>query len=124
MICPICKGSKLSAEFTESGMVYKCLADGTVFADSPAAHEELNETPHQAPVAQRRGAVSPRQTASVSDRDVIRLARARLRELNAELKRMKKLESQRDAIKRLLAAADKKTEGPAVVRALRTNTGR
>ena len=122
MICPICRGSKLAAEFTETGMVYKCLADGTVFADSPAAHEELNEAPRREPESKR--AAPTNKSAPVTDRDVVRLARARLRELNAEIKRLRKLEAQRDALKRLLAAADKKTEGPAVVRALRTNTGR
>lgn len=48
--------------------------------------------------------------------NVLRLARARLRHVNAELKRMSKLQSERDELKRIIDAATRK---PAAVRSLR-----
>lgn len=127
MICPGCKGSQLKADFGQAGIVFTCLdaTCGITFRDAPAATgDEAAEAAEVARPARARPVVALAPTQPASTGDVIKLARRQLRELNVEISRLKKLEKQRDALRRLLAAADKKPEGRAVVRELRTNTGR
>lgn len=54
--------------------------------------------------AQRRG----RATAITTPKDVVKAARARLREIDAEVKRLRKLEREGAELRRLLAAAKAK----------------
>jgi hypothetical protein len=76
--------------------------------------------PKRKPVPQRHSAAVARR---VSDKplNVISLARKRLRELNTEIKRLQKLEQERDKLEHLLRAADGKPV--AVVANLRTAKG-
>jgi hypothetical protein len=60
--------------------------------------------------------------APISPKDVVRLARARLREVEREIKRIHKLETERDELKRLLDAAAGKPL--ALVRSLPTRSAK
>lgn len=120
MNCPECHGSRLKSAYGSDGIEHTCLDCLTVFRNETAAPAPVERKP--APVAH----VSPAKAKPLkaTEQDVIKLARAQLKQLNAEIKRLKKLEVQRDAIKRLLAAADAKPEGAANVRPLRSSSGR
>ena len=60
--------------------------------------------------------------APISPRDVVRLARARLKDVEREIKRLHKLEAERDELKRLLDAAAGKPL--ALVRSLPTRAAK
>jgi hypothetical protein len=127
VICPQCQGVQLASEFTGSGLVFRCLsADcGCQFKDSPAADVDADDAPVAA--APKRVFVAPVAVAAkpieLSPKDILKLARQRLRELNREIKKLTALKSERDQIKRLLAAANQTTDAQTNVRALRTKTG-
>lgn len=129
MICPSCSGTQLGSQFTNEGIVFRCLngdcrcefRDGGHTAadddDEPfTGVRPQMEAPRVAPKPE------PKPAKRITSRSVIAQAKAELRELNKEIARLRKLEAQRDAIKRLLDAADRKPNAPASVRALR-NTG-
>jgi hypothetical protein len=99
--CPVCGGTNFAAEFTPDGTEYKCLKDGTVF--SAPAPDEIEETFVAPPP--RAKTKAPVSRVFATPKDVVRDAKAQLRELEAEIKRLQKLIPQRDALKRLLAAA-------------------
>lgn len=92
---------------TEAGVSYTCLVDGTSFA-APSVEvfqpAEVEVSSVAAPSPPRAKAATKRKVTYTS-RDVIRDARRELKELNAEIARLKKLIPQRDAIQRLLDAA-------------------
>lgn len=76
--------------------------DAAVSVQSPPAH-----VPRTVPAA----------VAPLAPRDVIRLARKRLREVEREIARITKLQKERDQLRRLLDAADGKiSKGPGVLR--------
>jgi hypothetical protein len=103
--CPACGGTRYASEYTLDGIVYKCLNDGTTFtAEAFLAPEEPFDAP---PPRAERKVSAPK--AFATSRDVVREAKAQLRELEAEIKRLQKLIPQRDALKRLLAAASQES---------------
>lgn len=71
-------------------------------------------------------AISPRPVAKqkpskLASRNVVQLAKARLREIKAELRHMKALEKERAQLERLIAAAEEKPR--AVVREIKRTAG-
>ncbi len=95
---------------------------------SPFAQEQQHETLPPNPLqrslefAQRHAQPHPkpaRQAFSLTPGAVLKLARHRVRELSAEIRRLKALEKERDQLKRLIAAASKKPQAP--VRPLRSS---
>ncbi len=82
------------------------------------ASVEIVALPPQQPVQSDvvRVQLQPHQTANIQPADlkpvnVVRLARARLREVERDIKRLKKLETERDELRRLLDAAAQKPRG-------------
>lgn len=100
-----------AVEFTPQGL--------SVVASTPADNREREEAPE--PPAPPRKQQKKVETEQVSPKDVIRLARKRLRDIKRELKRMRQLERERDQLQRLLDAADDKR--PASVRPLKRHAG-
>ena len=127
MICPQCQGAQLASSFTPEGIRYNCLGCGCVFKDSPEAEfdNDALEPVAARPAPKAPPAVAQKTASPLSPKDILKIARARLRELNAEIKVLTARKQERDQIKRLLAAAKKtKTDGQANVRPLhRTHTG-
>jgi len=70
------------------------------------------------PVAKRHRAAP---AAASTPKDVVRMARRRLREVEAEIKRLRRLERERDELKRLVDAASNKPR--AVVREIKRSAG-
>lgn len=62
-------------------------------------------------VAPKRPQARPVRSVVASPKDVVKLARQRLRDVKTELKRMRGLEKERAQLERLLAAADGKPIG-------------
>lgn len=113
MSCPACGSEKVSVDFGERGKVFACLA---------CEHHWTTAQIEAASVAQQAKR-EPAQVATAAQplapKNILVQARAELRRLNVEIKRLERLKRQRDEIKRLLAAA--KTKQPrAVVRQLRS----
>jgi hypothetical protein len=131
VICPSCSGTQLGSSFTNEGIVFRCLNGDCKCEFRDGATVEDDDEPFvgirpqmEAPRAAAKPAPKPATpTKRITDRGIVAQAKAELRELNREIARLRKLELQRDAIKRLLDAADRKPNAPATVRALRTNTG-
>lgn len=129
MICPQCQGHQLASEFGPGGITYRCLTDGCgcQFKDNPAL--DLIDEPAPAPALRPapKAPVAPAApqatTAALTPKNILKLARARMRELNKEIARLTALKAERDQIKRLLAAANQTTDGQTNVRPLRTKTG-
>jgi hypothetical protein len=119
MSCPFCGCDAVQSVFTPSGMALYCLNADCLQTFKPAA-----EAPSQAiQLASPPVTTARKQTKLVTSKQVLRDARAQLRILNVEIKRLETLKRERDEIKRLLAAAKSKPTH-AVVRALRhTNQG-
>lgn len=130
MICPQCQGAQLASEFGPGGITYRCLAPGCEcqFKDNPALDfiDEPAPAPARRPVPKAQPVapiVSQATTAALTPKNILKLARARMRELNKEIARLTALKAERDQIKRLLAAATQTTDGQANVRPFRTKTG-
>lgn len=122
----------MSAVMTpEGGIVFRCLDDACKreFRNTPqppvisASPEPVRmvapqERQHYLAPADTerpyRKAVDKRQLDSAGS--VIAMAKRQLRELDKEIKRLKKLEPQRDALRRLLAAADTNASGQSATR--------
>jgi hypothetical protein len=95
-------------------------AEGAVAA-ATAVVPEVTPTALQPRISRPLSAVADVATvAAIRPRDVVRLARARLREVERDIRRIKKLETERDELKRLLAAADNRPL--AVVRKMPTRS--
>ena len=62
-------------------------------------------------------------TVKASPKDVVALAKARLKEVKAELRNKAALEKERDQLERLIAAAEDKKPRAAVVREIKRNAG-
>lgn len=85
----------------------------------PVSPQAVHVTAHRAPVA----TVQPKPM-SLSPRDVVRLARRRLREVKADIKRLGKLQKEREQLERLLLAADGKfPKAPGIVRDISHRAG-
>lgn len=111
MSCPVCGCAQTGSEFTTSGIVVKCLntnCGSTWKAAAPQVeHEEDDDTEEEAarPETVKRTAVASKPSASLSPKSVVKLAKAELTRLNAEIRRLEKLKTQRDELKRLIAAS-------------------
>ncbi len=107
-------------QWTSGGMVPANVTKTSRVAPVDPDDDDLDEleddvapSPRPATPARR---VAVRPAKPLAPKDVVRLAKARLREVEAELKRMRRLELERAELQRLLAAAK---SGPrAVVREL------
>jgi len=143
--CPRCgPHAPISVEMISGGIqsapgkVYKCevcnlpvpppIEDhaDTVAARSDGVGEQLTMAPvipdpPRPVVSDVREACKLKRRTANPDFDLIKAARAQLRELDREIRRLRKLEKRRDELKRLLDAASGKPH--AVVRNLRANTG-
>jgi hypothetical protein len=76
---------------------------------APPIDDENEDDDDAAPVAIARPTLKRAPTAKApTPKDVVRLARARLRDVKAELKRMRRLEEERAELERLIAAAENK----------------
>lgn len=97
---PECGDNTIVAEIGENMSVSRrCAKCGTPWRATVAA-VQLQPEPQQPAKPVAKKATSP-----LSGLDVIKAARARLRELNAEISRLKKLTAERDRLERLLTAA-------------------
>lgn len=98
-------------EYTPMGIVPLGTNVGQIEGIAPAtgvtqAHEHAESAPlasRQMPLIVRGKPLVP--AAALRPIDVIKLARARLRDVEREIKRLQKLEVERDELKRLLDAA-------------------
>lgn len=74
-------------------------------------------------IARRVSAPKPPVRRAKDDKpvDVVKLAKARLRQVEVELRRMRKLEVERDKLRRLVEAADNRPR--AVVRDIKRSAG-
>lgn len=111
-------------QWTPGGLVP--LSTGTVVpggiqaASIFIAHDEDDdEDDSSSPTHARRSASRPAKTPT--PRGIVAQARQRLRDVNAELRRMKALEKERDQLKRLIDAADNKPR--AIVREIKRSAG-
>lgn len=94
-----------ASDAATAGIDVRAFDEGAPDADAVAVSRSAPATTRAVPKAK-----------PIAPRDVLRLARARLREVEAELKRIRRLEAERDELKRLLDAASNKPR--AVVREL------
>jgi len=104
--CPICKeAGGFRVKLTAAGAQHTCRKCQAVI---PAhALEEAEDAPPPPAVAPSAHRTTPATAAASPDAplDVIKAAKARVRFLNAEIRRLRKLETERDELVRLLAAA-------------------
>lgn len=80
------------------------------------AGEEVAKKPPPAPVVKQ-----PSLGKLAAPTNVVALAKARLRDVKKELRRMKALEKERDELERLVAAAERKPK--TVLREVKTTAG-
>jgi len=96
-------------EATSGGIVHRCPHEDCGHVWTPESETRSAQTRTQtkpaepAPQEARRSRETKRQRPI----NVIAEAKRRLRELNSEIARLRKLEKERDQLKRLLAAAEK-----------------
>lgn len=106
MICPTC-GVDVApfSDFTDQGIQERCprAECGAIIVTRPTVNVATT-SPAVAPAKRTRGAPSTAQPESF---DVIKAARARLREVERQIKQLRKLEKERDQLSRLLKAADR-----------------
>ena len=119
MNCPHCKSPHTTTEVgAECQIIHACVECDARW--NPPAEDE-QETPRATVATPQRPAMAPqRPSASLTPRNIIKLSRERLRELDREIKRLESLKKERDEIKRLLAAAKTKQDGRSNLRPLRT----
>lgn len=131
MACPNCNSDHRASEMTTSGVVVKCGSCGLVFGKGTpstraASVDDDDESP---PVpAPRRNVAQPTSKATRGDAsgasvpaNPIPAMRKRLRWLDSEIRRLRKLERERESLARILSAASGKPV--AVVRELRSSHG-
>lgn len=126
MICQGCGGTSFGAEFTPEGPRSKCNQCGNLFQFSDGQAVETTAQREQ-PAQQERPKTQPakltKPALAVAGINIVASARQRIRELNAEIKRLESLRKERDELQRLVKAAKTKPKGGAIVRPLRSNTG-
>ena len=113
VVCANCGSPALTYELGEDPKLHgPCLVCGAkLLPEEP--NQQTTTNPFAAEQPER--AQPTKQTVAASKRpigekfDVLKAARARLRELNSEIARLKKLTEERDQLKRLLEAAKKTT---------------
>jgi hypothetical protein len=113
---PDCGENTIVSEMTPQGIRRYCNVCKVALAATP---KPVPVIAVPVPVAQPLKRASE-PAAKLTPKTLLRDARARVAELNREIKRMKSLVKERDALKRLLSAAKKQPlDGGAVVRPLR-----
>ena len=137
MTCPACGGTSSSSEFTVNGIVLRCL-NSECGCKYPQPDDQADEFEDRDEDEQEERVVAPKpppkriepvqeqpKRKPLTIPSIVQQARAELRILNAEIKRLEKLKIQRDEVIRLLDAAKKPdVDGLAKVRPIRTQTGR
>lgn len=90
--------------FTERGITVQCSdCYATVAQPEPAARAEQPRV-----TAERKRSAAPTTKApATAGFDVIKAAKARLREIDRELRRLRKLEAEATKLRRLLSAAER-----------------
>lgn len=90
--------------FTAEGLVYRCpRAECNSLLGRPEPEPEPSAEEPVIHVPQRPAQTKPKQVPATFN--VVKAARARLREVERQIKRLRKLEKERDELKRLLSAA-------------------
>jgi hypothetical protein len=122
MACGACGASGFRVRAEDTRTVFTCRSCGAVSAKQQTApvraNDEDGDDGDMAPVIAKRAQKPQAQKPSTSKPiDVLKLARARLREVERELRTKRKLEAERDELKRIISAAEGK---PGVVRSIRT----
>lgn len=127
MKCPSCGSSEIGARISQDGTKERfCRACGvSVVIDEPKAPVARQE-PAQVAAAEPAPVVTARRRASKPGDDTapanpIPAMRKRLRWLDSEIRRLRKLERERESLARVLSAASGKPV--AVVRELRSSHG-
>ena len=118
MQCPNCGSPHVSVEFDEAGLINECVECESRWKNKEPANEETfaHTPPVPRVVATKQSAPQPKN--QVNPKTLIQQAKARVSELDREIKKLTRLVQERDELKRLLAAA--KTSGEAAnVRPLR-----
>lgn len=117
-VCPSCGCTAIAYEMDEDcKLVPECLSchsKGTAVESDPGTPTNPLAVAQTAPkvAAGKPSAASLAGTnkrAPLESFDVVRAAKARVRELNREIARLEKLKTERDQLKRLLVAANQKT---------------
>lgn len=90
--------------FTESGISLQC-SDCYAFLGAPEVPPRPTTEAKPTQPAPRRAATKKPEPARSFD--VVKAAKARLREIERELKRMRKLETEASQLRRLLSAAER-----------------
>lgn len=98
-----------SFQIAADGGLIEVHEDGTTTRIQPLVAGS-REPEEEAPVAPKRAA--PTTSKKRSTRDIVRELKARLRQVNAEIRSRKSLEKERDQLTRLIAAAHGKTIAP------------
>lgn len=124
MTCGACGGESYGAVFTPDGVLQRCNGCGALTKPEEAVPPQLPlqaiEEPSLPPPPPQPSPAKPVIATGVGN--VLANARARVRELNAEIKRLESLRKERDELTRLLAAAKKQPpKRTATVRQLRAN---
>jgi hypothetical protein len=119
---PDCGENSIVSKFTASGIVRYCVRCNAPLATQPVKLN-IDEQPDESrPVSRQPVAaqVKSQPRKAITPASIVRDARARIAELNREIKHLKSLTKERDELKRLLAAAKRKPlDCGAVVRPLR-----
>jgi len=116
MNCPGCGSTHVSVEFDENGLINACVECERRWKahdlprDDAAPPESVRTSPKRAPLVTQRKTTNPKT--------LIQQAKARVAELDREIKRLTRLVQERDELKRLLLAAKPSGEA-ANVRPLR-----
>jgi len=114
--CTNCGSDALTYELSEDSRIEgKCLVCGAKLQtemDNLSVQNPLGAVTQNEPAVTARKASTGIATVSNTTSeplDIVKAARSRMRELNAEIKRLTKLTHERDQLKRLLEAAKKPT---------------
>jgi hypothetical protein len=96
---------------------------GAVAADGPDDDDDDDdgEDARESSPPPRPLKAPPARAQAITPKDVVKLARTRLREVEKDLKRLRRLEVERDELRRLLDAAKTKPRG--VVREIKRSAG-
>jgi hypothetical protein len=123
MICPGCGSESFGATFTGDGPRHKCNGCGNLF--DPALLESNPVDSNVSIELPKVSAARPKATAATTitgTGSLLKSARARVRELNREINRLKSLTKERDELRRLIAAAKQPSpKRTATVHKLRAN---
>lgn len=114
---PECGENTIITELTQQGMKRRCCKCGAPVQMPVVEHVATRPAPAELP---RAATPRPTPTVTLTTKSLVRDAKARIVELNRELKKLKLLTQERNELARLIKAAKQKpSDGGAVVRPLR-----